>query len=80
VVSDLPLNQRGTIVNGIAGAETGLRILPAGPGETVIQYAAPAGNPGAVREETIEIYLATPEQQRSVLLGAAAVRIEAKAP
>jgi hypothetical protein len=77
VMSDLDAARRGTIASGIAGAETGVRIIdvPAGANEAVIDYTAPAAPLGGTRFELVAVHLATPEKTRSVLLGSAAVRV-----
>ena len=75
VMSDAPPAQRGTVPEGTAGPETGLRILPVASPATVFSYHAPAANPGPARWEYIQVHLATADLQRGTLLGTAAVRI-----
>lgn len=77
VVSDLPPAQRGTILDGQDGAETGLRIVAAGAASTVIRYKAPTGDLGATRAEFVAIHLATPDGQRGIFLGSAAIQLVA---
>jgi hypothetical protein len=82
VMSDLEQAKRGTIAGGVAGAETGVRIIdvPNGATETVIDYTAPAAPLGDTRFELIAIHFATPQNTRSVLLGSAAVRVTEPQP
>lgn len=75
VVSDLPLNQRGTIPTGSDGAETGLKIVPVTAPETAIQYNAPAGELGVTRVEYVAVHIATPDKKRGVFLGSAAIHL-----
>jgi hypothetical protein len=79
VISDLPPALRGTITSGADGAEPGLRIVSAGAASTVITYAAPTGNLGATRNEFVALHLATPDGQRGVFLGSAAIQLVPKA-
>lgn len=82
VTSDLDPAKRGTIVGGIAGGETGVRIIevPEGAREAVIDYTAPAAPLGGVQFEVVAVYFATPQNTRSVLLGSTAVRVVEPAP
>ena len=80
VTSDLPPAQRGTIVNGSPGIETGVRIIPEGGAETVIAYHAPEGTLGTTRTEYVAIHMATPDNRRGVFLGSAAVNLLPKTP
>lgn len=76
IVADVPPDQRGTVPAGIAGEETGLRILDVAGPRLVVPYVAPAGNPGpAGRTEFLAVHLATPANGRGVLLGSAAIRL-----
>ncbi len=75
VMSDVPIAQRGSIPDGSAGPETGLRIVPVSSPATVFSYQAPAANAGPPRWEYIQIHLATADLRRGALLGSAAVRI-----
>ncbi len=75
VLADVPLPLRGTIGMGTAGAETGVRIVPASP-EVAIAYTAPAGNPGpAGRLEYVAVHLATPDGRKGVYLGAVPIQL-----
>src|ERR1051326_300043 len=80
VVSDLPPDQRGKITNGEPGAETGLQVIAAAVPETVIEYAAPAGNLGSTRVEFVAVHLATPDKEKGVFLGSAAIQLVPKKP
>ena len=75
VISDLPAAQRGAIASGNDGAETGLKIVAVTPPETTMQYTAPAGELGATRVEYVAVHLATPDKQRGVFLGSAAIHL-----
>jgi hypothetical protein len=75
VMSDAPIAQRGTIPEGAAGPETGLRIVPLARPATLFSYHAPAANAGPARWEYIQVHLATADLRRGALLGTAAVRI-----
>ena len=75
VVSDLPPDARGTITSGQAGAEAGLRIIAQDANDTELVYAAPAGDPGAVRKEYVAVHLATPERRAGVLIGTLALEL-----
>ena len=77
VLSDVPPGERGVIPDGVAGPETGLRIIAVGSPDTVFTYQAPAANPGPARLEYIQVHLATADLGRGVLLGSAAVRVTA---
>ena len=76
VVSDAPPAQRGAITGGVAGTETGFRVIELTPPETAIGYQAPATGISRTRLEYVAIHLATPTGQRGVFLGSAAVRLE----
>ena len=73
VISDLPIGQRGQLQGGTAGTETGLRLIPSVDGAASFIYAAPAGDPGATRAETVAIHIATPEGGRGVFIGGVTV-------
>jgi hypothetical protein len=75
VLSDVAPAERGTIVGGIAGPETGLRIVAVATPDTVFTYKAPAANAGPARWEYIQVHLATADNARGGLLGTAAVRL-----
>jgi hypothetical protein len=75
VLSDLPPAQRGSIQSGQPGAETGVRIVPSAGAETVITYQAPGGNVGSVRTEYVVFHLATPDNQRGIFVGSAAISL-----
>jgi hypothetical protein len=76
VASDLAPGQRGAITSGSAGAEPGVRIVAVTQPETVIDYAAPAGNLGTTRVEFVSVYLATIEGLRGIFLGSATVHLQ----
>jgi hypothetical protein len=76
VVSDAPPAQRGAITGGVAGTETGFRVIELTLPETSIGYRAPASGISRTRLEYVAIHLATPDGQRGVFLGSAAVRLE----
>jgi hypothetical protein len=80
VLSDLPLDRRGTVTSGSAGMETGVRIVEAGPAETVITYQAPSGNVGATRTEYVAVHLASADRRSGAFLGSTAVKLEVTAP
>jgi len=75
VLSDVPPNQRGTIANGIAGAESNLRIVDATAPETELQYRAPASGVRNVRIEVVTIFFATPENKPGAFLGAVPISV-----
>lgn len=77
IMADVPIAERGTIPGGVAGTETGVTVLPLGAdGALDIRYAAPAGNPGPNgRTEYVAVHLATPDRQRGIFLGSAAIRL-----
>jgi hypothetical protein len=76
VLADVPPDQRGTIPAGVAGAETGLRILDVAGPHLAVPYHAPAGNPGpAGRLEYVAVHLATAANTSGVFLGSAAIRL-----
>jgi len=76
VLSDAAPAQRGSISSGVAGAETGFRIIDLTPPETAIAYEAPVANVTRPRTEYVAIHLASPDRTRGVFLGSAAVRLE----
>lgn len=76
VVSDAAPAQRGSIVGGTAGVETGFRVVDLTPPETVVSYQAPASGITRTRIEYVAIHLASPDRHRGVFLGSAAVRLE----
>jgi hypothetical protein len=76
VLADVPPAQRGTITAGVAGNETGLRVLDAAGPRLVIPYRAPVANPGAAgRTEYVAVHLATADNGKGVFLGSAAIRL-----
>ena len=76
VLADVPPAQRGTIPAGVAGAETGTRILTVSGPRLAVPYQAPAGNPGpSGRIEYVAVHLATTANTTGVFLGAAAIRL-----
>lgn len=77
VLSDAPPAQRGTISNGSAGQETGLRLIDVTPPQTAIAYQAPAAAIGHARVEYVAVHLATPDGHRGVFIGSIALRLEA---
>ena len=74
VLSDVPPDQRGTIANGVAGAESNLRIVSVGSPDTEVQYQAPAAVDN-VRIEVVTIHFATPEGKPGAFLTAIPVRV-----
>jgi hypothetical protein len=76
VLSDAPPAQRGTILGGSAGQESGLRIIDVTPPLTVISYQAPADAISRARVEYVSVHLATPDGHRGIFIGSAAVRLE----
>lgn len=75
VLSDVPPDQRGTIANGIAGAESNLRIVEASAPDTEVQYRAPASGVDNVRIEVVTFFFATPQRKPGAFLGAVPVRV-----
>lgn len=75
VLSDVPPDQRGTIANGVAGAESNLRIVNASSPDTEVQYQAPALGAGKIRIEVVTIFFATPDRKPGAFLGAVPVRV-----
>ena len=75
VLSDVPPDQRGTIANGVAGAESNLRIVDAATPETELQYQAPAAGVKNLRIEVVTIFFATPERKPGAFLGAIPIRV-----
>ena len=73
VVSDLPPAERGAIATGTAGAETGVRIVPATEPETAVAYQAPTGDVGTTRSEQVAVHVARPDGSRGLFLGSAAI-------
>jgi hypothetical protein len=73
VLSDLPPATRGAVTSGVAGARTGLRIVPAGDAAAGVTYAAPAGELGTVDTEYVAVHLATPENDAGTFLGSVAI-------
>lgn len=80
VMSDLPPEQRGVILSGAAGPETGLRIVPTTGPETVVEYRAPGGDLGAVRLELVAVHLARPDGEVGPFLGSVAVKLAPAVP
>ena len=80
VVSDLPPAQRGVILSGTAGPETGVRIVPLAEPSTVVDYRAPLGNLGATRQELVAVHLATAGGGIGPLLGSTIVRLREGGP
>ncbi|MDB6062011.1 MAG: hypothetical protein JWM78_2114 [Verrucomicrobiaceae bacterium] len=76
VLSDAPPAQRGTIVGGSAGLETGFRIIDVTPPQTAITYQAPAAALSRGRVEYVAVHLATPDGHRGVFIGSIALRLE----
>lgn len=76
VASDLTPAQRGTIVSGLPGPEGDGRLHAVLGAETVAEYRAPlAADLGAIRQEVINVHLATPDGRRGLFLGAIVVRL-----
>lgn len=76
ILADVPAAQRGTVPESLAGAEPGVRIVPAGQARVEIPYRAPSGDPGpAERVEYLAVHLATPERAKGLYLGSAAIRL-----
>jgi hypothetical protein len=75
VLSDVPPNQRGTIANGIAGAESGLSIVNVNSSDTEIQYQAPAAGVEGMRVEVVTIFFATPERKPGPFISAVPVQV-----
>ena len=75
VLSDVPANQRGSIGSGVAGAESGSRIVTAAGGSADVQYVAPPSGVSGMRVEFVSIYLATPQGKTGAFLGSVAVRV-----
>jgi hypothetical protein len=71
VISDLPPADRGRVAGGDAGAVAGFRLIAvdAGSGVARFDYAAPTGDLGTVRAESVAIHLATPEGGIGTLIG-----------
>ena len=80
VLSDLPPAERGAILTGADGGEVGLRVIPSGSPETVVEYRAPSGDLGATRLELVAVHLATPEGRSGAFLGSAAIRLRPETP
>lgn len=76
VLSDAAPAQRGTISGGIAGKETGFRIIDVTPPQTAITYQAPAGEINRGRIEYVAVHLATPDGHSGVFIGSVAMRLE----
>lgn len=75
VLSDVPPNQRGTIANGVPGAEAGSRVVTVTGPSTDVQYVAPTTGVSGMRVEFLAIHAATPEGRAGVFLGSVAVRV-----
>lgn len=75
VLSDVPPDQRGTIANGVAGAESNLRIVAAVLPETELQYRAPTAGVRNERIEVVTIFFATPEGKQGAFLSAVPIRV-----
>jgi len=78
VVSDLPPAQRGKITNGVAGAETGVRLVEvdAETRQAVIDYVAPKAPLGGVGVEFVAVHYARPDDDTAgALLGSAAIAL-----
>jgi hypothetical protein len=75
VLSDVPPNQRGTIGNGVAGAEADSRIVSVTGSSTDVQYVAPATGVNGMRVEFVSVHIATPEGKAGTFLGSVAVRV-----
>jgi hypothetical protein len=76
VLSDAPPAQRGSIVGGNAGQETGFRIIEVTAPDTAITYQAPAAAIGRARVEYVALHLATPDGHRGVFIGSVALRLD----
>ncbi|MEN3333439.1 MAG: hypothetical protein V7641_2804 [Blastocatellia bacterium] len=75
VLSDVPPDQRGTIANGINGAESNLRIVNVSSPDTEVQYQAPAAGIDTMRIEIVTLYFATPERKPGAFLGAVPIQV-----
>lgn len=77
VVSDLPPAQRGKITNGVAGAETGVRLVEvdAETRQAVIDYVAPKAPLGGVGVEFVAVHYARSDNTAGALLGSAAIAL-----
>jgi hypothetical protein len=75
VLSDAPPNQRGSIGSGVAGAETGSRVVTVTAGSADVQYVAPPAGVSGMRVEFVSIFLATPQGKVGAFLGSVAVRV-----
>jgi hypothetical protein len=80
VVSDLPPAERGAIASGVAGTETGLRIVPAAAPETTVAYQAPTGDLGATRTERVAVHLARADGTKGLFLGSTAILLAPGGP
>jgi hypothetical protein len=80
VVSDLPLDRRGSITEGSSGAETGVKIIQASSEPTVVTYRAPTGDVGATRTEYVTVHLASADGRSGAFLGSAALKLEVASP
>ena len=76
VLSDAPPAQRGSIISGSAGQETGFRVIAVTPPLTAITYQAPAAPIARGRTEYVAIHLATPDGHRGIFIGSIAMRLE----
>jgi hypothetical protein len=78
VSADVPLAARGTILEGSAAAETGLRLVTPAGGTAEVTYRAPAADPGpAGRTEYVAVHLATADGTRGLFLGSTAIQLVA---
>jgi hypothetical protein len=75
VLSDVPPDQRGAIVGGSAGAETGLRIIETTLPETIFEYLAPAGPLTSPRFEYVAVHFARPDNLSGVFLGSTPIQL-----
>ncbi len=74
VLSDLSPDQRGTIISGEAGPETGSRIVLTNATETIVTFQASALAPDEPRTEYIAVHFAMPDLRRGLFLGSVAVQ------
>jgi hypothetical protein len=74
VLSSAPPAARGTVTNGAAGIEAGVRVIPVATPETAITFQAPSLASGE-RTEYVAVHFATPDGRAGVFIGSLAVRI-----
>jgi len=73
VASRLSQAKRGTISSGEAGAAAGVRLVPVGAIETILEYDAPASLPTGAPVERVEVFLARTDGSLGLLLGSIVV-------